>query len=134
MSATSNPLFAPFFAGVAEGQLRFPCCADCGAFHWYPKARCPFCGSAALSWMPVDLDGTLFSWTTVRHAFAPEFRDRLPYTVGLVEFAGAPGVRLVTRVAMPSGEEPSCGLSVRAVLSMEATGGQLVTVVPVTAG
>lgn len=134
MSATSNPLFAPFFAGVVEGELRFPRCADCGAFHWYPKARCPFCASAALSWVSVDLGGTLFSWTTVRHAFAPEFQGRLPYTVGLVEFAGAPGVRLVVQVAMPSGEEPCCGLPVRAVLATEATGAALVTVVPVTGG
>lgn len=128
----ANPLFTPYFAGLAAGELRFPRCDGCGRFHWYPKLRCPHCGGTALTWVGVDLTGTLFSWTTVRHPFSPDFRDRVPYIVGLVELPGAPGVRLVTQVVLPDGAEPRCGLPVRVVLPAVASGNWLVTVVPVS--
>lgn len=127
---TANPLFAPYFDGLDAGELRFPRCDDCDRFHWYPKVRCPWCSGAALDWVPVARDGTLFSWTTVWHAFTTEFRNRVPYTVGLIEFPSAPGVRLVTRVTLTNGEEACCGLPVRAVLPSKDDGDRLVTVVP----
>lgn len=130
----TDPLFAPYFAGLAAGELRFPRCDGCGRFHWYPKACCPWCGGTDVTWVPAGPDGTLFSWTTVRHAFAPEFRERLPYTIGLVEPAGAPGVRLVTRVVLPAGVEPRCGLPIRALVPTDPDEEQLVKAVAAGVG
>jgi len=93
------PEFDGFFAALGHRALAFPCCAACGRFHWYPMKRCPHCGSGDIGWQEVGGEGEVFSWTAVRHAFDPAYADRLPYVVALVEFADAPGVRLVTNVA-----------------------------------
>lgn len=92
------PEFAPFWRQVAEGRLCFPTCRSCGRRHWYPLPRCPHCLAADIAWQPVGPDGTLFSWTVVNRAFTAEFVGKVPYTVGLIAFAGAPGIRLITEV------------------------------------
>jgi uncharacterized OB-fold protein len=90
--------FEPFWSSLRGGQLSFPRCEHCGRFHWYPKTTCPHCGSSLLKWIPVGGDGVLFSWTTVRHAFTDDYREKIPYVVALVEFEEAPGVRLVSNL------------------------------------
>ncbi|HEX2891796.1 Zn-ribbon domain-containing OB-fold protein [Vineibacter terrae] len=97
--STLAPEFAGFFAALQERALAFPCCDACGHFHWYPMKACPHCRSSAISWRRIAGTGSLYSWTTVRHAFDPAWRDRLPYIVALVEFPDAPGVRLIANVA-----------------------------------
>ncbi len=92
------PEFAGFFEAARREQLAFPRCTACGSFHWYPMKACPHCRSRDIAWQPVAGEGAVFSWTTVRHAFDPAYKDRLPYIVALVEFADAPGIRLVTNV------------------------------------
>lgn len=90
--------FAPFWEGARAGRVSFPHCEDCGRFHWYPMKRCPHCGGAQIRWRAVKGEGALYSYTIVRYAFSPEFRDKLPYVVALVEFPDAPGVRLITNL------------------------------------
>lgn len=99
------PEFAGFFEAARNGKLAFPRCGDCGRFHWYPMPRCPHCRSHRLTWATIAGQGEIFSFTEVRHAFDKRRRDRLPYVVGLVTFADAPGVRLITNIvdALPAG-------------------------------
>jgi uncharacterized OB-fold protein len=92
--------FDPFWSSLRGGQLSFPRCAHCARFHWYPKTACPFCGSSLLKWISIAGDGVLFSWTTVRHAFSDDYREKTPYVVALVEFKEAPGVRLVSNLVV----------------------------------
>ena len=54
--------------------------------------------AACSSSLPVPGDATVFTYTVVHHPFAPEWRDRVPYAIVLVEPDGAPGVRLVAHV------------------------------------
>lgn len=96
-----DPLFSPYFASLADGHLSFPHCDDCGQFHWYPMRLCPHCRSSCIVWRPIAGDATVYSWTTVHHAFDPSFDLSPPYVVALLEFADAPGVRLVTNIAGP---------------------------------
>lgn len=105
--------FRPFFAGLARGQLAFPRCADCGRFHWYPMQLCPFCRGASIAWEAVSGVGRVFSWTVVRHDFDPAFRA--PYIVALLEFADAPGVRLITNLVEIEVEDLAIGMAVAAV-------------------
>lgn len=109
------PGYQPFFDGVARGELRFPRCARCGRFHWYPKARCPHCGSGYIGWTEAGDGARLYGFTVVRRAFAPEFADAVPYTLALVEFAGAPGVRLLTRLTGEAERHPAIGMPLRPV-------------------
>jgi uncharacterized protein len=99
VDTTPVAAFEPFWQLLRAGQLSFPRCNDCDRFHWYPKSACPFCGSSRLRWSSVAGEGTLFSWTTVRHAFSDQYEEKIPYVVALVEFDDAPGVRLVSNLS-----------------------------------
>jgi len=94
-----EPEFTPFWEHLGRGEIAFPRCLDCGRHHWYPKALCPWCQSTRIEWTPVTGAAELYSWTVVRHAFTAEYQDKIPYTVALVEFPDAPGVRLLTNLS-----------------------------------
>ena len=95
-SARGFPEFAKFFTQASHGRLSFPRCEDCERFHWYPMKRCPHCRSERLRWVSISPSGTLYSWTRVEYAFDRDIE--VPYVVGLLEFAQAPGVRLITNL------------------------------------
>lgn len=130
-SLPESPEFTPFWRHVAERRLCFPMCRSCGRRHWYPLPRCPHCLAADIDWEPVGPDGTLFSWTAVNHAFTPEFAGKVPYTVGLIAFAGAPGVRLITEVRAPPARALRIDMPVRAVFTGR-TGAEGLHFVPAT--
>lgn len=88
----------PFWSAAARGELALPRCDGCGAFCWYPKERCPACGSTTFTWTALSGRGRLFSWTVVRHAFLPEFAGLVPFVPALVALDEDPSVRLVTRI------------------------------------
>lgn len=92
------PEFAGFFENAKAGRLAFPYCPDCRKFYWYPMPRCPHCRGAHIVWQRVSGRGELFSFTSVVHPFDASRAGALPYVVGLVTFADAPDVRLVTNI------------------------------------
>ena len=59
---------------------------------------CPECGSTGVQWKEAPEQGSLFSFTIVRHATHPAVESCLPYVVGLVEFDGLPNVRLISNI------------------------------------
>jgi len=122
--AQHPPEFDGFFSALDRQALAFPRCTDCDRFHWYPMKRCPHCGSEAVGWHEVEGTGEVFSWTAVRHAFDPAYADRLPYIVALVEFADAPGVRLVTNIAADPGQL-RIGMKVRPAFGQGTTPGTI---------
>jgi uncharacterized protein len=111
--AATNVSYQPFFDAVARSELAFPHCGQCGRFHWYPKASCPHCGSDRIRWDRITGTATLFSFTIVRRAFATEFEDGIPYTLALIEFAGAPGVRLLSQLPGADARHLRIGMEVR---------------------
>jgi len=115
MSAGGASEFAPFWQNVERGDLSFPKCSDCAAFHWYPMPRCPHCRSANISWTQVSGRGKLHSWTIVRRAFSAEFADKIPYIIGLVEFADAPGIRYLADIINVEPEQLIIDMTVDAV-------------------
>ena len=48
--------------------------------------------------MPVGGDGTVRSWTVVRHPFLPGFDDDVPFVLVDVELTEHPHVRLIGRL------------------------------------
>ncbi len=93
--------------------MAFPFCPSCERFHWYPLPNCPHCRDAGWAWRAVSGGGSLYSWTVVRRAFAPEFSARLPYVVGLITFPDAPGIRFVANVGVDDLPNLSIGASVQ---------------------
>jgi hypothetical protein len=121
-----NAEFAGFFDNARAGKLAFPKCKACGQFHWYPMPRCPHCQSTDVQWQAISGRGELYSFTSVTHAFDPSRRDSLPYTVGLVTFADAPGVRLITNIIDAPAEALRLGMAVDPVFPARDDGGGLV--------
>jgi len=94
----NEPSTGGFWRAAARDTLAIPYCSACARFCWYPYPACPTCGSADLPWTEVDGNGTLYSWSVVRHAFLPAFADRTPFIAALVALDAAPHVRIATRI------------------------------------
>jgi uncharacterized protein len=89
-------LDAPFWEGLAAGDLRLPRCGQCQLFVWPAQWTCPACPDQNLdTWVTVEPAGVVYAWTRTWHPFSPEFVDHLPYTVVLVEIDGTNGRRLL---------------------------------------
>ena len=102
---------AGFWAGVAEGELRFQRCTDCATprFPWLPG--CNACGSDAWAAEAASGAGTVYSYVVVHHPIPAAFRGRSPYNVALVELEE--GVRMVSNVQGLPATEVRIGLPVR---------------------
>jgi uncharacterized OB-fold protein len=100
-----------FWEAAAARKLIFPRCNGCGAFCWYPRAKCPECGGADFRWAEAA-KARLFSWSVVRRALHPPLKPIAPYVPVILEFDDAPGVRLVSRWIGPL-EDLAIGKDVR---------------------
>lgn len=104
---------APFYEGVARGELLFQRCRDCGRFRHYPRPTCPACLSRAYSWEPSRGLGSIYTWTIVRGPTLPAFESKRPYNV--VDVLLDEGVHFVSEVLGTAPDELRAGLRVRAV-------------------
>lgn len=108
------PILMPFWEACRKEELKFPSCSHCSHWQWYPLYDCPLCGGT-YEWVPASTKGTLFSWTVVRKAFFPEFADRVPFIVVIVDIDEAPGVRLVANAIHCNPEDLSIGMKMDVV-------------------
>jgi uncharacterized OB-fold protein len=82
-------------------------CSSCGSHQHYPRPICLGCGrDDGLSFVPSDGLGTVWSFTEVHRAPAPDVA--VPYTVALVALAEGPV--LLTQLAY---DDPRCDDAVR---------------------
>lgn len=82
----------PFTDGLAQGQLRYQCCEDCGATQTLSRLACTTCGSARLVWQEASGRGTVLAASVVNRAPSDSFRPLVPYTLVLVELTEGPQV------------------------------------------
>jgi uncharacterized OB-fold protein len=61
----------PFWEAAARGVFLVPRCDACSKVHWHPRAHCPFCHGAAVSWVQASGRGKVYSYTIVRRPNAP---------------------------------------------------------------
>jgi uncharacterized protein len=97
-----DPLTAPFWESLVRGELVAQRCERCGYVRWPPAPLCPECGDAEFRWTRLAPTGVLWSYCVYHRAFGAEFRDDVPYTVGLVELDDGP--RWYVRVSADSAE------------------------------
>jgi len=83
-----NPETEPFFAAATEGRFILRRCVDCGKFHWYPRAYCPFC-MGETEWREAAGAGTIYSFSVMR-------RVKAPFVLAYVELAEGP--RMMTNI------------------------------------
>lgn len=99
---TITPLTRPFWDGLAEGELRYQGCRDCGNA-WLPaREECPNCLSSNVDWQVASGRGRIVSWVVYHTAVHPAFADRVPYNVAVVELDEGP--RLITNVKAPESQ------------------------------
>ncbi len=87
---SNSALDKEFQAGCARGELRLQHCSACGHTQFYPRIICAACGNDALSWVAANGPGTVASFTKVRQAIDPKFKDLLPYVVALIDLQEGP--------------------------------------------
>lgn len=102
----NQPENVPFWAAAEKQELLGKCCRDCGKFHWYPRAICPFCGSANTEWQALSGRGHVYAFSTLRRA-------RPPYAVAYVELAEGP--RVLTRLVDVNPATLAIGMAVHVV-------------------
>jgi hypothetical protein len=61
-----DPELRPFWEAAAQGKLLLKRCRACGAAHYYPRALCPFCLSAATEWFEASGKGEIYSYSVAR--------------------------------------------------------------------
>ena len=80
-----DPDAAPWWEGIAAGELRFQRCRACGEPIFYPRARCPYCFADDPQWLVSEGTGSIFAFTVVHRAPSKEMASRTPYVVALIE-------------------------------------------------
>ena len=83
-------LNAPFWKGLAQGEVRLQKCGQCGAHQYPAETFCYECGAPAMSWVPVAGEGTLYSFAVVHQLYHKAFKPFLPYTVAIVQMDEGP--------------------------------------------
>jgi uncharacterized OB-fold protein len=104
---------APYWEGIAAGELRLQRCMDCGAWRWPARAICNRCRSFAAEWVEASGLGTIVSWIRTHQLFIRSFADEVPYVTVEVRLDEQADIRLIGRLAEPS-IKPEIGMRVRA--------------------
>ena len=81
----------PFWDAASRNRLVAPKCTTCGTFRLPPSPFCFACRAREVEWTDLPGTGTIFSFTVVRHALAPELADAVPYASGVIELDGTQG-------------------------------------------
>ena len=101
----------PFWDAARSEQLVVQHCEDCGAYVFPPRANCPQCGSARLSWQPVSGDGVIYTYTVAHRPPHPVLADQCPLAIAVVELTEGP--RMITNVIGCDVEDVAVGMPVR---------------------
>ncbi|MEJ2173777.1 MAG: Zn-ribbon domain-containing OB-fold protein [bacterium] len=96
-----------FFAAAAQDRLELQRCAECEKVWFFPRPACVACGSTDYAWIRASGRGRVHSHSTVHRAPSPEFRDRVPYVVALVDLAEGP--RMMANIVGEGALEVSIG-------------------------
>ena len=118
-----NELNAPYWDALAQGSLAFQRCTQCGHAWLPPRSECPACLADNYHWEKAGGDARLVSWVTYHIAYHPAFKDRLPYTVAVVELDEGP--RLISNV-VGIDDAPALTIDQRLRLVIEREGGTAV--------
>jgi len=87
---TPTALSAPYWEGLARGELLLQACTRCGTLRHYPRLLCSACFHDGARWQRASGAGRIHSWTIAHHAFSPAFADEVPYTLVTVDLEEGP--------------------------------------------
>jgi hypothetical protein len=113
VSFTANEATAPFWKATAEHRLVIPRCTNCGTFRFPPATFCYVCRQQDVEWVEHDGNGTLYSFTVIRHGVIPGLEDALPIVIGVIELPDTNGCRLIGDVIGVAPEVVEIGMPVK---------------------
>lgn len=100
MSARPIPpvsaLTQPYWDAARRQELVVQHCSACDCRPFPPRAHCPACGSAELSWAAVSGKGTIYSYTVAHRPPHPVFAGQCPLAVAIVELEEGP--RMISNI------------------------------------
>jgi uncharacterized OB-fold protein len=94
---------APFWEGIAQGELRMQACASCGALRFPPRPMCPKCQSLESTWQVMSGRGTVWSFVVPHPPLLPAYAEVAPYNVIVVALDEDPTLRLVGNLVADAG-------------------------------
>lgn len=110
---------APYWEGARNDKLLLQQCSDCGTLRFFPRYLCTECGSDNTDWVEAAGRGTVHSFTVVHRAAFPEFQERTPYVVALIDLEEGP--RMMTNIVGADALEVAIGDAV--TVAFEDRGG-----------
>ncbi len=113
-------LDAPFWAGLAENELRLQRCTSCGGWQWGPEWICHHCHSDKVEYVATKARGVIYSYERVWHPVHPALAEQGPYVVVLVELPHAGSVRLVGNLLGDARQDVPIGAAVEGVFEHHA--------------
>ena len=109
-----------FFDAARQKHLAYQQCDVCGTRTAYPRTVCPSCLSDRLTPHRAAGTGVVHSFTTLHRAGNPAMRDRVPYTVVLVDLDE--GVRLASNLVGVDPADVAIGMPVEVAFVPTADG------------
>jgi len=79
-----------FWEGARNKRLLLKICRSCAHAHYPPRHLCPKCWSNHTDWIESSGSATVYSFTIMRRAPSPEFNNRVPYVVALLDLPEGP--------------------------------------------
>jgi uncharacterized OB-fold protein len=110
-------LRAAYTTALESGSLSFQRCRACGNAWLPPREECPRCLEPDSDWEQASGSGKLVSWCVYHRTPLPEFTDRVPYTVYIVELTEGP--RLISGPATGDPGEPGIEKPLELVIEHE---------------
>src|SRR5690606_27520516 len=105
------------------GRLVLRQCADCARPHFPPRFACPHCWSQQLRWIAASGGGTVYTFTIMRRAPAPQWQGSVPYVVALIDLDEGP--RVMANVVGPNALDVTIGERVAACFEARSGGALL---------
>ena len=107
-----TPESGRYWEAANNGQMLLRRCTQCGKPHFYPRSLCPFC-LGQTEWEPVRGQGTVYSYSVMRHA-------EQPYAIAYVRLAEGPIV--MTNLVDCAAEDIRIDMPVRLVFKPSREG------------
>jgi uncharacterized protein len=86
----ATAISSPFWAAVRRGELALQRCTDCERWIFYPRAHCPHCWGARLSWQTASGRGVVKSFSVIHRPGHVAWTAATPYVIALIELAEGP--------------------------------------------
>lgn len=107
-------LTRPFWTAAREGRLVMQECGRCGTVNFHPKPWCIECGSRALEWSEMKLEGEVYSYTISRSVAMnyPGWEKDLPVVLCLIDIDD--GARMYAQLTHAEPDDVRIGMRVKA--------------------